>query len=130
MVWRNHRDKTDDGQRTMQRMEAKPFRVSCHSKSSKRTNVPSHGTLERELPEDHKMSGMEMKSTSAKILSPRPVSIKVAMVLLGAAWLLRLYLWSLGADWKEAATYTSLAYCGPFSVFLLWLTYRGSRWGR
>jgi hypothetical protein len=52
------------------------------------------------------------------------------MVVLGVAWLLRLYLWTFGADWKELATYTSLAYCGPFTLFMLWLIYRGSRWGR
>src|SRR5438067_333201 len=72
--------------------------------------------------------GVPMSSNA--IPSPRPLSVMVAMVVLGAAWLLRLYLWSFGADWKEMATYTSLAYCGPFTLFLLWVTYRGRKWGR
>jgi hypothetical protein len=64
------------------------------------------------------------------IRSHRPLPIVVAIVVLGVAWLLRVYLWSFAADWNQVATYTSLAYCAPLALFLLWVIYRGRKWGR
>jgi hypothetical protein len=60
----------------------------------------------------------------------RPTLVTVAVAVLGAACLLRLWMWWLAADWRAVPTYTSFCFKGPFSLFLILVVYGGRNWGR
>jgi hypothetical protein len=60
----------------------------------------------------------------------RPTAVTVAVALLGAECLLRLWMQWLAADWRAVPTYTSFVFKGPFSLLLIWAVYGGRNWGR